>query len=353
MDTIAPVTNIRELVTVQRSRLLPADGLVISEMNQQLSAKDVIARSTFGNQHMMLDAATALGMSPKRAEKFLQREVGESIEKGAILAGKRGIAARTLRTPVDGRIVAISGAQILLQVTEKSQELYACMPGKVINISPNRGVLLEFIGSWIEGAWGNGAFDDGYLNLVSENPAYSLIADDIDMSMRDSILIAGHCGQRNAIELAAQVPVRGLVLGSLATRLLPLVEEMEFPILLTEGFGEIPLNSAAFKLLSNASGEKITINAQLENEFEDLHPEIFIPIEDAGIPPKSIEGQSFRIGVKVRILSNPHAGEIGEISALLPQSTLFPSGIRAPGAEIMLKDGGASLLPLANIEVLG
>lgn len=350
---IAPVTNIRELVTVQRSRLLPADGLVFPEMDQRLAARDVIAKSNFGNQHMLLDAGTALGTSPKRAATFLQREVGEDVEKGAILAGKRGIAARTLRAPVDGRVVAISGAQILLQVTEQSANLYACMSGRVISIIPSRGVILEFIGSWIEGAWGNGAFDDGALHMLSENADHSLVADDLDMSLRGSILLAGHCGQRQALEMAAQIPIRGLILGSLATRLLPLAQATPYPILLTEGFGEIPMNSAAFKLLAGAVNEIVTVNAQLENQFEDLHPEVFIPIENAGIPPKSIEAQSFRIGLKVRILSEPHAGEIGEISAMLPSSTLFPSGIRAPGAEIVLKDGSASVLPLANLEVLG
>ncbi len=350
---IAPVTNIQELITVQRNRLLPADGQVLSEIGDRLEAKDVIAHSNFGNQHIMLDASTALGMSPKRAATFLQRQVGDSIEKGAILAGKRAFAARLLRSPVAGQIVAINGSQLLIQINEESSKLYARMPGKVVRIIPNRGVELKFIGSWIEGAWGNGAFNDGFLHFQSDDPAYTLNADDIDMNLKDSLVIAGHCARKQTLQLASQVPIAGLILGSIATRLIPIAEQMPFPIMLTEGFGEIPMNRLAFKLFNSGAKEKITINAQHENEFENQHPEAFIPIDNAGSPPRSVEAQSFRVGLSVRILSNPYIGEIGEISALMPSSTLYPSGIRAPGAEIVLKDGSATVIPLANLEVLG
>jgi len=88
MNRIAPLTNIRELITLQRSRVLSADGTVFAELNQEFSARDIVAQSTFGNQHLMLNAATALGLPPKRAAKFLQRDVGEKVEKGDILVSQ-------------------------------------------------------------------------------------------------------------------------------------------------------------------------------------------------------------------------------------------------------------------------
>ncbi len=353
MTFVAPLRNIKELVTVRRLRTLPAEGEVLPVLSDSVRVRDVVAHSTFSNEHILLDAGPALGMAPKRAAQFLQREVGEHVEKGSILAGRQGFAARLLRSPVDGQIAAIRGSQILIQAQESSAKLFARIPGRVIEIIPNRGVLIQFVGSWIEGLWGNDEFDDGSLHSFSEDPAYTFTADDLDISLRSSILLAGHCNQRKALEVAQQIPIRGLILGSLDTRLLPIAQSMEYPILLTEGFGAIPMNGPAFKLLNSYAGQEIGLNAQIADEYAGLRPEVFIPINNAGEPPAAVENQSFRVGLRVRVLSNPYQGQVGEISALLPSSTLFPSGIRAAAAEVALRQGGAAVLPLANLEVLG
>ena len=70
---------------------------------------------------------------------------------------------------------------------------------------------------------------EGLLHIVGK-PGDYLTAAEIDMSQRGAVLLSGRCNQRQALELATQVPIRGLVLGSLATRLLPLAEKLNFPI---------------------------------------------------------------------------------------------------------------------------
>jgi hypothetical protein len=353
MNIIAPIRQLKDLVTVRRMRLLPAAGEVLPVLSDYVRIRDVVAHSTFSNHHVMLDAGPALGMAPKQAAKLLQREVGEYVEKGSILAGKQGFARRILRSPVDGQVAAIRESQILLQVQESSAKLHARIPGKVVEIYPDRGVFIQFVGSWIEGVWGNGQFDDGDLSLLHDDPAQALTADDLDMSMRSLILVAGYCNQRAALEQAQEIPIRGLILGSLDTRLLPIAEQMEYPILLTEGFGTIPMNSSAFQLLRSHSTAHTSLNAQIWDEYAGLRPEIFVPIDDAGQPPQSIESQPFRVGLRVRVLTNPYQGKVGQIGSMLPASTLFPSGIRAAAAEVLLEDGIETVLPLANLEVLG
>ena len=43
------------------------------------------------------------------------------------------------------------------------------------------------------------------------------------------------------------MPLRGLLLGSMTADLQAVAEKMSYPIILIEGFGHLPLNSAAFK----------------------------------------------------------------------------------------------------------
>lgn len=350
---LAPVTYIQPLATLRRKRRLPVEGLVLVNLGDLVHCGDAIARANLYTKHIMLDASRALGLQPERVERHIQRSVGEKVDEGAIIAGRRGVGARQLRAPASGQIAAISEGQILLQVSDESSLLPARVPGQVIDIEPGRGATIECICAWVQCVWGNGHFAEGNLQLVGESAEHVLTADQIDMSLRGAILLAGHCNQRQALELAGQVPIRGLVLGSLATRLLPISEKMAYPIVLTEGFGEISMNADAFKLFSNHNGEQTTLNAQKSNPILGDRPEIIIPLKDAGRPPQPIQMQSFRLGHSVRVISGTEKGEIGEITTLLPVSTLFPSGLRAAGAEVALSKGGQITIPLANLELLG
>jgi hypothetical protein len=350
---LAPVTYIQPLTTLRRRRILPVEGQVLVSVGQTVNSGDTIAQSNLFTKHMMLDATRALGLPADRVEKLIQRSVGEMVDEGAIIAGRRGVGARQLRAPAAGKIAAISEGQILLQVSDESSLLTARVPGEIIEIEPNRGVVIESFCAWVQGVWGNGRLGDGIIQIVGDSPDHLLTADQIDMSLRGSILLAGHCNQRQALELAAQVPIRGLILGSLAIRLLPIAEKVPYPIVVTEGFGEIPMNTDAFYLFSNRNEEPATVNAQRSDPLSGDRPEVIIPLKNVGRPPRPVNMQSFRLGQSVRILVGPHKGTIGEIIALLPPSTLYSSGLRAAGAEVSLPRQGAVAQPLANLELLG
>jgi hypothetical protein len=210
-------------------------------------------------------------------------------------------------------------------------------------------VTIECICAWVQGVWGNGRSGEGNLQLVSQE---DLTADQIDMSLRGAILIAGHCSQRQALELAGQVPIRGLILGSLATRLLPVAERMQYPVVLIEGFGQMGINADAIKLFELHNGANATVNAQKSDPLSGDRPEVIIPLSEAGRPPQPVDMQSFRIGQNVRVLSGNHKGLLGEIIDLLP-NVIFESKLHGPAAEVTLSGGGRTRVPLANLELLG
>lgn len=350
---IAPVSYIQPLTTLRRSRQLPAEGQVLVSLGDVVHSTDPVARASLEAKHLILDAARALGLPPERAKKAIQRGVGEQVEAGAIIAGRRGVGTRQLRAPAAGRVAAISEAQILLQVSDDSSLLQARVPGQIIDIEPGRGVTIECVCAWAQGVWGNGRLNDGMLQIVGESPDQVLSADQIDMSLRGTVLVAGICEQRQALELAAQVPIRGLVLGSLTTRLLPIALRQAYPIVLTEGFGKTPMNLDAYKLLSNHKGNQATINAQATNPLNSDRAEVIIPIKDAGRPPQAVPMQSFRVGQAVRVLMGTDRGQIGVITAMLSSSTFYPSGLHASGATVDLPGTGKFDCPLVNLELLG
>ncbi|MGH2582103.1 MAG: hypothetical protein ACRDFQ_04320 [Anaerolineales bacterium] len=350
---LAPITFVQPLITLRRPRLLPVDGTVLVNMGDRVSPKDIVARGNLFTKHIMLDAGHALRLSPAEASQLIQRNVGEYVESGSIIAGRRGIGARQLRAPMSGKIAAIRGGQILLRAGEESLQVEARIPGIITDMEPEQGVVIECVCAWVQAIWGNGRLDEGRLQIIGDGPTQSLTADQIDLSQRGVILVVGTCEQRQALDLAAQVPARGLILGSLATRLLPMAESLPFPIVLTEGFGRTAMNSDAFKLLSNHNGRQAAINAQKLDAIIGDRPEIVIPLGESGKPPEPVPIQSFRIGQNVRAVSGELKGKIGEITALLSASTQYDSGLRAAGAEVSFDGIGPRSIPLANLELLG
>ncbi|HLD93377.1 MAG TPA: hypothetical protein VI703_04165 [Anaerolineales bacterium] len=349
---ITPVSHVQSQTTLRRRRLLPVEGLVLVNDGDAVQSTDHVARADLDVRHLILDAARSLGISADQANPLIQRAVGEEVEEGTILAGRRGIGSRQLRAPANGRVVAINGAQILLQTSSESSILQARVPGEIIDIEPGRGVTIEIVCAWVQGIWGNHGLGDGVLQIVGSEPNQHLTADLIDISQRGVILVAGYCDERQVLELAAQVPIRGLVLGSLTTRLFPVAQRQPYPIITLEGFGQVPMNSVAFDLLANHDGDKATLNAQAVNPENGDRPEVIIPVKEANQsrPPETV--QPFRVGQTVRVLAGLGKSRVGKITGLLPPSTVYPSGLRAPGALVAFPDQGEGRHPLANLELI-
>jgi hypothetical protein len=57
-------------------------------------------------------------------------------------------------------------------------------------------------------------------------------------------------------------------------------------------------------------------------------------------------------GQRVHITRAPHKGARGVLEALLPGRTLFPNGLRLPGAQVRLEGGESIRVPTANLEII-
>jgi hypothetical protein len=65
---------------------------------------------------------------------------------GDILAGPVGFAKRVLRAPKDGKVIVASGGQIFIEVKSAPFELKAGLPGIILELVDDRGVVIESTG---------------------------------------------------------------------------------------------------------------------------------------------------------------------------------------------------------------
>jgi hypothetical protein len=189
---------------------------------------------------------------------------------------------------------------------------------------------------------------------LAEKPDGDLQTNRLDVSLRGSIILAGQVKDAEALQAAADLPVRGLILSSLHPSLLESARQMRYPIVVTDGFGSLPMNSAAWRLLSTNAKREVTLNAEAYDRYTGTRPEIIIPLPVSQEPIGPNEVEVFAPGQTVRMRRPPPAlGAIGTLVELRPGLTLLTSGLRAPAAVVKIETGESVIVPLVNLEVVG
>ncbi len=347
-----PVTHILPLTIIERRRLLPVAGSVLVRAGQEVRAEEVIARANLYADHVSLDLSRGLGVPKKAVTPYIKRGISDEISEGGIIAQKEGIISRSVRAPKKGVLVAVGGGQALLQVNRKPFELQAGIPGVVTKVIADYGAVIQVSGAWIQGVWGNGRIGTGGLYVAAETPSDEVRAKDLDPSQRGQVMFAGYCDSADVLEQLASIKMRGLILGSMPTKLRPAAAQMPYPIMVLEGFGRIPVNPVAFKLLSTSGQRETTLNAAQVDQVTGTRPEIIIPVAGAAVSVRPASLEHIEEGKQVRVLRAPYQGQVGTVHAL-PGKVRMPNGLRAEAVEVLLSDKEKVLVPLANIEILG
>jgi hypothetical protein len=347
------VRHILPITTVVRERRLPIKGTVRVRAGQKVTPNDIVADARWAREHIFLDVARILGISAASAERLIRIEAGDEVAAGLVVARGGGLLPRTVKVPRAGRVVAAGAGEILVEAGETRLELRAGLSGVVRDVIPDRGAVIETSGALIQGVWGNGRVDYGSMINLADKPDSPLMAGRLDVSMRGSILVGGQLLDAETLKTAAEVGVRGLITGSIYPSLIALALEMRFPIVVTDGFGSLPMNSAAFRLITTNNKREATLNAEALDRYTGTTPEIIIPLPSEKRPPEPQDVEAFAPGQTVRVRRRPAAGMIGAIVRIPSGLSAFPSGLRAPGAEVRLENGEQLLVPLVNLEVVG
>jgi hypothetical protein len=350
---LAPVTHILPLTTIRRERLLPVNGRVTARLNQKVTALDVVAEANLGQEHILIDVAATLGIRSNTAQRLIQVKTGQVLSKGQVIAQRISLIPQTLRTPASGRVLLVGNGRVLIEVGESNYELRAGLPGTVTQQINERGVEITFNGALVQGVWGNGQVGLGLMLPILSAPDEVLSKSQIDVSLRGSILLAGHCDDPEILQTAGELPVRGMIFGSLSAALIPLALKIRYPIVVVDGFSHKPMNSIAYKLLTTNGKREVTLNAEPFDRHSGVRPEIFIPLpvtQELGLPR---EVDTFAAGQLVRVTRAPFAYATGTVISLMPGLATAPSGLRAPTAEIRLESGEQIRVPLVNLEVIG
>jgi hypothetical protein len=204
----------------------------------------------------------------------------------------------------------------------------------------------------IQGVWGNNRIEVGILTVLARSPEDELTVERLDVSQRGAIILGGQCTQAEVLRMAAEIPLRALILASLTPNLIATAAHSPVAILVLEGFGRLPLGSSTFKILSTNDKRDICLNTAPWNRINGTRPELVLPLPASGQIPAPMDSSAFTAGQTVKVIRAPYQGQIATLVSLCSGLTSFPSGIRAPAAIIRLESGDQVPAPLANLDVI-
>lgn len=339
------------MTVIRRRRVMPVAGKVLVRAGQKIGATDTVAESNLYPQYLLLDIARGLGLPPDRADRYLQCQAGDQLAEKDILAGPVGLGRRVVRSPRAGKVISAGDGQVLLEVASQPFQMKAGLPGEVVELIAERGVVIESAGALVQGVWGNGHINAGQLSVLAKAPDHEIEPSDLDVSSRGSVVLAGHCKDAEIFKTVDELPLRGLILGSMQARLIPDALKCSTPIVVLEGFGRRPIGAASHKLLVSHARREVALNAETWNPFTGARPEVFFPAAVPGAVTPAPDLVPLNVGQAVRILRAPYAGESGTLVEF-KGLTVFPGGLRTRAALVQLENSENAIIPLANLEVL-
>jgi hypothetical protein len=347
---ITPLTSIR------RERLLPVPGEVLVGYGEKVGPADVVARCQVRGHMRVVDVGRALGIDRARATKYVRKAAGEAIQADELLASRGGLLGSwrgSVRSPVEGQIVEVRDGFVVIEAVPTMVELSAHLKGQITNVMPKRGVVISAVGTLIQGLWGCGGEAEGVLKLLVDSPQSPLRASAIDVSCHGTVIVGGHIVDEKALEQAVEAQVRGAIAGSVSSTLCPFLESLPFPVLITDGFGNMSMSEPVFSLLHASMGREAMISTYRPGRWGGRRPEVIIPLRvEEEIPSEDTGPRPLKVGDQVRILREPHLGGLGTVERLPRLPHTVESGARLSVAEVKLQDGDTALVSLSNVELI-
>jgi hypothetical protein len=351
-----PLTRVIPHATIRRERVLPLEGQVLVNVGARVEPTSIVARSEVPGRYHILDVAQALRVTPEVADSLIRPQPGQRVKAGQAVAGRRailGLIPRVVRAPRGGVVAAVGGGRILFESAGEPIQISAYLPGRVVDVVPGFGAVIEAVGALAQGVWGIGGDSFGVLKVLAEQPDQPLQAKSIDISCRGTVVVGGSTIDRDVFQPALEYQVRGIIVGGLDPALVEMAEQMPFPIVATEGLGLAPMAHPIFQLLQTHEGREAAIDGRTQPRWGAVRPEIVVLLPSGGAPPTPPPDRPLEVGVRVRVTRGAMLGAVGTVRDLPAQPMVFETAVRLWGAVVAFGEGEEKPVPVQNLELLG
>jgi len=365
-----PGLKVKRATTVSKTRKLPIRGEVCVKVGDKVNYDTIVARTQISGNPEIVNAALLLRVEAQELREYVTRKVSEKVAEGEVIAASSsllGLVKKYVTSPVEGTVESISDAtgQIIVRGMPVPIEIDAYMPGKVVEVLPGEGAVIEASGAFVQGIFGIGGETHGKIRMAACSPEKELTADKITAEDKGGVLIGGSLVTLEALKRGREAGVSGIVAGGITHSDLKAFvgeeigvaitgqEEVGLTLIITEGFGRMNMSRRAFDLLKCFEGYMACMNGATQIRAGVLRPELIIPHEEreeqttadalsAGIVP----------GTPVRVIRPPYFGAIGKVVSLPVELQQVESKSYVRVLMVELEDRKVVAVPRANVEII-
>jgi hypothetical protein len=368
-----PGLKVTAYTKLRRERKLPLPGMVLVQTGQGVQAETVVARTELpGNVHS-INVANLLGILPEDVPECLTRAVGSAVRKGEPIAESRsffGLFKSKCPAPVSGSVESVSSVtgQVLLREPPIPVEVDAYVDGTVVEVHPNQGVTVETEGTFIQGIFGVGGETRGVLRTAVAAPDQALVDAQVGADAKGAILVGGAHVTAAVLKRAKAMGAVAVVTGGFDDQDLRELlgydlgvaitgsEELGITLVVTEGFGHIPMAGRTFELLRSCEGRRASVTGATQIRAGVLRPEIIAPRSKPEGPSGDARDGSgeegLTLGRVIRVIRQPYFGRLGTVTSLPPDLAPLETEARVRVLEVDFGNGTRVLLPRANVEMI-
>ena len=367
-----PGLTVSSAVRLRRRRLLPMEGEVLVEEGDYVDAEQVVATAELPGDIHPINVVGRLGIRPADIEEYMLKDEGDEVEADEPLAETNpwiSLLKTTCRAPVDGTVDNISDVtgQVMLREPPRHIDLAAYLRGKVTEVLPDEGVVVESNGALVQGIFGIGGECYGTLRVVADGPCDMVEPGDLDEEYEDCILVCGSLVGAELVDAACEVGVSALVAGGMRAADLRKVvgcdigvavtgtEQVGLSVILTEGFSRLPIAEDTFSLLQSLEGREASANGTTQIRAGVQRPEVVVPgrADEESHEEPGAGAHGLREGDRVRVIRAPYFGATGTVRKLVEEPQTIESEASVRVLELETSDGRTLTVPRTNTEVIG
>jgi hypothetical protein len=366
-----PGLKVTKSIKITKERILPLLGTVLVKEGDRVTFDTIVAQSFTPGEPAILNAAPKINVQKPRLNEYMLKQVGDKIVEGEIIAQNIyffGLMKKYLYAPFDGTLETISkySGRVIVRGAPIPINVRAYVPGTIIEVIPDQGVIIETTASFIQGIFGIGGESFGEIHMITETENEPITGDMITSEHAGKILVGGSIVTVDAMKKANELGVVGIVTGGISSKDLTEFigyeigvaitgeEEINITIIATESFGEMPMAKHTFEMLKELEGSMASINGSTQIRAGVVRPEIMVPhLEEveAVLSEESLDA-GMTSGTRIRAIRAPYFGKLGKVVS-------FPTGLqpletesKARVMEVEFDDGVRAIVPRANVELI-
>ncbi|MCK5130977.1 MAG: hypothetical protein KAR40_02365 [Candidatus Sabulitectum sp.] len=367
-----PGLRVADVADIAKTRRLPLKGEVLVAQGDIIKSDTVVARTELPGNIKMFNIANMLGVPPSDIPELLLKKEGDPINVDEPLAQSKGLFGKyfksTVKSPIAGvfeNFNEITG-QAVLREPPIPVEIDGYVDGKVIEVLPGEGVVVQTHCTFVQGIFGIGGEVRGELKMVCSTHDEEITADRITPDCKGKIIIGGNYISYGVLQKAIAAGVNAVVVGGFDDKDLKDLlgfdlgvaitghEKFGLTLILTEGFGKMAMAEGTFELLARREGMMASVNGATQIRAGVMRPEIVVPLPADVMSEKTSTKQAgaMDIGSSIRCIRSPYFGMIGKVAALPPELQVVDSEAKVRVLEVEFDDGKRCTVPRANVELI-